>query len=274
MKQKKLFIFIQLFTVLSACDFDNKNTHIITEFSKKKEIEITVIETAPVILAPEEMFIMNDQIWVFQSKKDSLFDVFALPNCNYLFSTGRKGQGPDEFIFPIGKTIQTNDSGFTILDANFIKFVSCQSNGALHITHSIKTFDHLAVNGFIRLNDSLVCAFTGCATGSSSDFEYQMKNLYSKKVIEFSSYPKLTTKEYEGEQRCQIYYKHLTANPNERKMAAFYSFFKYFRIYSYDGVLEKEVSVKIPPYKSDNVEDWEKRNGNYIRFLSVSSDQS
>lgn len=72
---------------------------------------------------------------VFQSKKDSLFDVFALPNCNYLFSTGRKGQGPDEFIFPIGKTIQTNDSGFTILDANFIKFVSCQSNGALYITH-------------------------------------------------------------------------------------------------------------------------------------------
>lgn len=263
MKQKKLFIFIQLFTVLSACDFDNKNTHIITEFPKKKEIEITVIETAPVILAPEEMFIMNDQIWVFQSKKDSLFDVFALPNCNYLFSTGRKGQGPDEFIFPIGKTIQTNDSGFTILDANFIKFVSCQSNGALYITHSIKTFDHLAVNGFIRLNDSLVCAFTGCATGSSSDFEYQMKNLYSKKVIEFSSYPKLTTKEYEGEQRCQIYYKHLTANPNERKMAAFYSFFKYFRIYSYDGVLEKEVSVKIPSYKSDNVEDWEKRNVYY-----------
>ena len=261
MKQKKLFIFIQLFTVLSACDFDNKNTHIITEFSKKKEIEITVIETAPVILAPEEMFIMNDQIWVFQSKKDTLFDVFALPNCNYLFSTGRKGQGPDEFIFPIGKTIQTNDSGFTILDANFIKFVSCQSNGALHITHSIKTFDHLAVNGFIRLNDSLVCAFTGCATGSSNDFEYQMKNLYSKKVIEFSSYPKLTTKEYEGEQRCQIYYKHLTANPNERKMAAFYSFFKYFRIYSYDGVLEKEGFVKIPPYKyqSENVEGWTKR---------------
>ncbi|RNC63255.1 6-bladed beta-propeller [Proteiniphilum sp. X52] len=269
MNRTNLFILLIFLIGLAACHVEDKKTSNVTKFPEKKEIKVTVIKTAPEILAPEEMIIMNDQIWVFQSKKERLFDVFELPDCKHIFSTGRKGQGPNDFIFPIGRTLQIHHTGFTILDANVLKFITPQPDGSLEVTHTVKTFDHLAVNGFIRLDDSLYCAFTGCATGSTSDCEYQMIDLARKKTIEFSSYPNLTTKEYEGDQRCQIYYKHLTAIQGKRKIAAFYSFFKFFRIYSYDGVLEQEVHVKIPPYQSDNVENWKKRMIFYGRPVST-----
>ena len=225
MNRPNLFISLILLIGLAACHVEDKKTSNVTKFPKKKEIKVTVIKTAPEILAPEEMIIMNDQIWVFQSKKERLFDVFELPECRYIFSTGRKGQGPNDFIFPIGRTLQIHHSGFTILDANVLKFITPQPDGSLEVTHKAKTFDHLAINGFIRLDDSLYSAFTGCTTGSTSNYEYQMIDSSSKKTIEFSSYPNLTTKDFEGDQRCQIYYKHLTANQYKRKIAAFYSFF-------------------------------------------------
>jgi len=41
-------------------------------------------------------------------------------------SSGQKGQGPNDFIFPIGNTIQVTNEGFIILDMNIIKFVEPQ----------------------------------------------------------------------------------------------------------------------------------------------------
>lgn len=260
MQQKKTLILLWLIIIsFTACKTDDNKATIISSFPKESQPDITAIQTAPVLLAPEEMFIIDNQIWVFQSQKDTLFDVFELPACNYLFSTGQKGQGPNDFIFPIGNTIQVTNEGFTILDMNIVKFVKPEPDGSLNVAHSVKAFNNIPVNGFIILNDSLNCAFTGCGDGSKSNYEYQIKNVHTNDVIEFSDYPNLMDKEYEGDERCQIYYKHLTANSKKEKFAAFYSFFKYFRIFTSEGFLEKHIYVKIPPYKSDNVEDWTKR---------------
>lgn len=257
--KKALILFWIIIISFPACRTEDGNATIISSFPKESQPEISTILTAPVLLAPEEMFIINNQIWVFQSKKDTLFDVFELPYCNYLFSTGQKGQGPNDFIFPIGHTIQVADGGFTILDANVVKFVKPQTDGSLNVTSSYKAFNNIPVNGFISLNDSLICAFTGCGDGSKSNYEYRIKNIHTNEVIEFSDYPSLTDKEYESDKRCQIYYKHLASNSQKDKFVAFYSFFKYFRIFTLEGNLEKQVYVKTPPFKSDNVEDWTKR---------------
>ena len=142
MQHKKTIILLWLIIIsFTACKTDNNKTTIITRFSEESQPNITAIQTAPILLAPEEMFIINNQIWVFQSQKDTLFDVFELPDCNYLFSTGQKGQGPNDFIFPIGNTIQITNEGFTILDMNVIKFIKPQPDGSLKVTHSVKAFD-------------------------------------------------------------------------------------------------------------------------------------
>jgi hypothetical protein len=268
MKSKKLFICLAI--LLSACNFPiSQKDIVITEFPIKKEIKASVIQTAPEILAPEQLFILNNQIWIFQGKKDLLFDVFNLHNYSYLYSTGRKGQGPDEFIFPMGGTIQVATNNFTIFDNFVMKTIEVLPDSSLHTLKSEKIFDLFPVNGFTKLNDSLFCAFADCATGTTGIYEYRLKNSASKKEIKFSNYPNLTEKKYEGDQRCQIYYKYLVANPSQGKFAAFYAYFKFFRIYNISGELEKEIHVNIYPYQTDNVEDWEKRNFYYGKAFAT-----
>ncbi|GHT65319.1 hypothetical protein AGMMS50239_24800 [Bacteroidia bacterium] len=268
MKTKKIFICGTI--LLSACNpsIPHKDV-VITEFPIKKEIKASVIQTAPEILAPEQLFILNDQIWLYQGKKDLLFDVFNLHDCSYLFSTGKKGQGPDEFIFPMGTTIQIKNNHITIFDNFVMKTVEVLPDNSLHTIKSDKIFDRFPVNGFVKLNDSLYCAFADCATGTTGVYEYRLKNNASKEEVKFSDYPNLTEKKYEGDQRCQIYYKYLVSNPSQGKFAAFYAYFKYFRIYNISGKLEKEIHVNINPYQTDNVEDWEKREIYYGRAFAT-----
>lgn len=226
--------------------------------------------TDSVILAPDAMFVMNDHIWVFQRKKDIIFDVFDIQTYEYLFSTGRKGQGPNEFVFPMGQTIQAENEYFTILDHINLKTVFLQPDIGLHTVKIQKIFDQSPINGFIKLNDSLYCAFTDCATGTTSDFEYQIKNIYNNSIFKFSTYPEyLAKKKFEQDIRCQVYYKHLVANPVKRKFAAFYSRYKVLRLFSYEGILEKEIHVNIPPYQIDDVENSEERLFFYVRLSST-----
>ncbi len=154
-QEKKLILLWLMIITFTACKTDDNKVTIISGFPAESQPDITAHQTAPVLLAPEEMFIVNNQVWVFQSKKEKLFDVFELPECNYLFSTGQKGQGPNDFIFPIGNTIQVTDKGFSILDMNTVKFIEPQPDGSINTTHSFKAFNNMPVNGFISLNDQL-----------------------------------------------------------------------------------------------------------------------
>jgi hypothetical protein len=211
------------------------------------------------------MFILNDCIWVLQTKKDTLFDVFDLHDYRYLYSTGTKGSGPDDFVFPMEQTIQVTDNGFTIFDGYTMKTMELQSKGSLHTILNEKIFDVFPVNGFAKLNDSLCIAFADCSIGTTGDFEYQIKNTFSKKIIKVSEYPNLTINKYDQDQRCQIYSKYVIVSPTKEKFAAFYSYFKFFRIYSIEGNLEKEIHVNIAPYSTNDLDDWTKRNIYYRR---------
>ena len=257
---KSKFILILFGTYFFSCQ-SNVSTWIeVAEFPISQEAVITVKLTDSVILAPESIFIMNDQLWIFQPKKKILFDVFDITDYKYLFSIGQKGQGPDDFNFPIGQTIQAGSDYFTILDWNVMKTIELQSGPSLHTVKSQKIFDQHVVNGFIRLNDSLFCSFADCFMNTNSDFEYQMKNIDYNSDFKFSLYPEnLARKKFEQDVRCQVFYKYLVANPEKKKFAAFYSNYKFFRIYSYNRVLEKEILVTIPPKQISEVENYDER---------------
>jgi hypothetical protein len=266
-------ILIGLFlSVLYACNSHVSDKEIvITEFPSKQEIKTSIILTDSVILDPDAMFIMNSKLWILQKKNNVLFDIFSLPDGKYLFSTGNKGQGPDDFIHPISYTINTEVSGFSILDRNILKTIILQPNNTLHVIKSEKTFEQMPVNGFVKLNDSLFCAFADCATGGTvGEYEYCLKNKSKDTEIKFSKYPDLSKKKFKGDERCQIYYKWLVANSNERKIAAFYSNFKFLRFYSAEGDLLKEIRVNVPPYQqTENIENREERKKFYGKPIAT-----
>ena len=81
-------------------------------------------------------------------KKDTLFDVFALPDCSYLYATGQKGTGPNDFIFPVGKTIQTEKNSFSLIDVFSMKTVVLHPDSTLHTVKSEKIFEQTPIKDF------------------------------------------------------------------------------------------------------------------------------
>jgi hypothetical protein len=263
-------ILVGLLLLLCACNTKDvrKEMVVVTDFPKKAELSVSVIKTEPIILYPEQMFITGNQLFVFQSKKDTLFDVFRLPDCMYMYSVGTKGQGPNEFLRPNSGTIQpVNDNEFTVLDYHAVKRVAVKENGTLETVESFTPFKVFPINGYAMINDSLFCSYAFCAMGKTGDFdfEYNMVNRYTKIEKMFSPYPKLTAKNYEGDEKCQIYHKSRIVHPKGHLFASFYFYFKHFRIYNYKGEIIKEISVKTEPYNSDNLEDFEKRKFYFIK---------
>lgn len=256
MVQKTFYI---LLLGIWGCNNVPNDEIVITKFPETVDLTSSIISTDPVLLYPESMFIFENQLFVFQSKKDTLFDVFRLSDFKHTNKMGTKGGGPNEFIKPMGKTIQLTDRGFSILDYPFVKMIEVKDNGKLETIETIKAFKTLPVNGFSRINDSLFCSYAFCATGKTGDYEYQMVNRYTKSEKLFSPYPNLSDVSYEGDQRCQIYVKSRAVHPDGRFFVSFYSYFKFFRIYYYTGEIYKEVRVKVAPYESSNLDDWEKR---------------
>jgi hypothetical protein len=272
---KKMLLIYCSIALLIACNKTVPSKDVtVTEFPVTKELKATVMQTAPVILAPNGIFIINSQIWIIQTKKDTLFDVFNLHDAKYLYSTGIKGGGPEDFIFPQAQTIQVEDDKFTILDHSILKTMEVQPSGSLHTVKRERIFDMVTLNGFLKINDSLFCTFADCATGAEGDFEFEfmLKNISSGKEMKFSEYPDLSVQKFQGDQKCQIYYKYPVANSSKGIFATFYGYFKFFRLYSINnGVfeLEKEVHVNIEPYNTDNIDNWEKRNIYYSQPVAT-----
>ena len=62
------------------------------------EIHSDSILVPPVILSATRMFIAHDMLVIYEQQKDTLFSFWKLPQCQYLFSAGSKGEGPDELL--------------------------------------------------------------------------------------------------------------------------------------------------------------------------------
>ncbi|MGI5833927.1 MAG: hypothetical protein ACOX59_04850 [Bacteroidales bacterium] len=247
----KNLIYLLPLLLLFSCREKSVTTITVAGFPSTIELEAKTLETDTAILAPSEMFILNDQLWILQSRNNPLFWVYSLDKGNFLYSTGYKGHSSNEFIHPGFMTIQLiNEHTFTMLDNSFLKTIEVSKDGILNVLKTESIFDLRPINGFVRLNDSLYCAFADCATGTESDFEYRIKNRNTNKESKFSEYPVLFNFEEKGDERCQLYYKYLVANAKENKFAAFYGYFNYIRIFK-DLELEKEIFIEAIPFKAD-----------------------
>lgn len=246
-----LFI-IAIFSFGCSNGVHSPQLKVISTFPIVKELEATVIETASVILSPERLFIFDGQLWLLQNRPDTMFSVFSLPQCQYLYGLGNRGRGPNEFLSPLANTIQVaNDEKFTMIDHFSLKTLQLSKNKELLTVSKEEIFETTPINGFVKLNNTLYCSFADCGMGTKGDYEYRMFNTSNGIETKFSTYPHLISKAIDGDERCQIYHKSLVSNPSIEKFAAFYTFFKYFRIYTYRGEIDIEISVEVPPYEPD-----------------------
>ena len=70
---------------------------IIDKFPLVSTLQATELKIPPILLAPSNMCIVDSFMIVSQSRPDTIFSIFKLPNCQYLLSFGNQGRGPEEF---------------------------------------------------------------------------------------------------------------------------------------------------------------------------------
>ena len=203
-------------------------------------LEADSINTPPVLLSVTSLFTLGDDtLGVYQSKDDTLFSFWKLPECKFLFKAGVKGQGPDDFL-DLDRTFQGLTGGFKAFEIQTgkVKNISFDENGKLTIEAKKLNVNEM-MNRFIFLEKDTYSFFL--LMGKTEFGLYDEKN----GLRHFGQYPDLITKK-EGEMDAFVYNKVTVAHPTGNKFAAFYAYLKMCRIYGSDGTLLREVYLDGP----------------------------
>jgi hypothetical protein len=277
MKYKIIILLIGV-RIFSACNNSCEETVIVTYFPKTGELKAKVQKIPVSILLPRAMIISGDQLFIYKEKEENLFEVFNLPDCKYLCSTGRRGQGPDDFLQLDTRSFQATENGFKIMETGTgrLKTVVFENN-RLFISHSENIFDNPSNNGFYPLADSLFLVLGN----PGEQNEYSLYDKKNGKQVAAGNYPQWTDGTIEPMQLIFTYIKNCVVSPDRKKFVAFYGRFKRLRIYDHSVKLLHDIEVDIEPYKSNKNQDASNQGeyyfgqpqaiGNYIYVLCSNS---
>ncbi|MDR1372041.1 MAG: TolB-like 6-bladed beta-propeller domain-containing protein [Dysgonamonadaceae bacterium] len=256
----RTIIFFLIFLVFISCrkKTDSNIEFEITDFPVEKNIESEVMTVPPVLLAPENMCISDNKLIILSTKKDTLIDVFQLPECKYLFSDGIKGAGPNDLPIDIDpKFIQAEEDVFRIFSPlGYIKEYTINNNKIVDRKKqkiNTKYLDY-PVNGFKILSDNLFICTTGI--NDNHNFEFVQINSDTGENHLFGSSPDWINNQWVKGMEPFVYVKNTVVHPDGTKFASFYGFFKRWRIYDAKTTqLIRDISVHVSPYSKEVEED-------------------
>lgn len=226
------------------------HSEIVVSFPKTVQLTAKVKKVPTPFLLPRFMGIMGDRVLIYKDREDTLFQFFALPEGNYVGSAGRRGQGPDEFGLPDTRGFCMNDTSFCLLEAgsNLLKTV-IYNDTVVKVKHIEPILPQGISNiGFYPLADS-ICLTLGSL---AENYEYNLldrKNNKSTFLGEFPHWAEMET-EADGVPTFFTYIKTCVVSPDRKRFAAFYGYFKRFRIYDSQVNLLHDVEVQIEPYNT------------------------
>lgn len=189
----------------------------------------------------------NDYLILTYLTKNNFIRVIKLPDMKPLYSWGRQGKGPNEFIKPPVYYNHKNDELiiYAWLQRRLITYSVGDSTLKKKGVQSLTYHDQLnPLDRIRRINDSLYFADYGKQTVEKTDHEYIALKPDSKKpLFLFGKYPHTKLK---GLKRYFQYIKTNVAQPNGSKFAAFYIYYNKFKIFNKDGKLLELIQIDDP----------------------------
>ena len=176
------------------------------------------ITTPPVLLSVTRLFIVHDMLVAYEQRKDTLFSFWKLPECQYLFNAGVKGQGPNDFLI-LDRNFVESKEGFKVfeLPSNRVKELKIDSSGTFKlISEQRLKVNQMPLNRFLFLADSSYCFL-------SQDDKYEYTLLDKKQdTHQFSDYPFDLLKKDKGDDNNFVYNKLTVSKPDGEMFASFY----------------------------------------------------
>lgn len=241
----KYIIFIILISILLGGCKSPKDPSV--SFPVSVELQFDSIIIPPRLLSVTRLFIAHDMLIAYEQRKDTLFSFWKLPKCQYLFSAGIKGQGPDDFLM-LDKVFVETDNGFKTFElaSNKIKEIEIDSIGEFKLLAEQRlNINKMPLNRFTFLSDDSYCFLS-----DDDNYEYTLLDK-EYHVRSFSHYPQLLYKE-KDENNSYLYNKLLVSKPDGERFAAFYTYIKMLRVYDKSGDMLKEVLMDEPVEVVDN----------------------
>lgn len=268
---KKILFFILSLSFLS-CGNSEEDIIIVKRIPIKQKLDAIKVRIPPLILSPSNIFITNDKLLLFNARQDTVFNIFNLPDFEYISSLGLRGEGPNDFNNIDRRLFIPTKKGFKLFFQmqNTLKEVIIEENKLVVDNINNKHFDieEIPANGFLPLNDSLYCYWSGFG----KETEYTMLNSNTNETYSFSPYPQWDTLKSADEDKMFTYVKNSVVKSDGTMFASFYGYFKRFRIYDYKGNLLKDISVEIPPYNKEIEKKAEDRIVSYYAYPKTVND--
>ena len=119
------------------------------------------------------------------TKSDTIFRVFSLPDLLLINSIERRGRGPNEFNLINGRSLRFCGQGFNILDMLKLRIINLKKSKDQIFTITLPPEVGI-IQDAILINDSLIL-------GYNFDFtkEFFYFNIKSNKITQFEDYPSL-----------------------------------------------------------------------------------
>lgn len=153
----KLFYFL-IFLILLSCKGKDKKVVEDKSFSpvilKKTQIEGTPIPI-DALFVPARLQIGENLLYVSCFKGDTLIYTYSLPDFKLLNRFGRRGHGPDDFMFPMFTNARKDTVGiWGYPDLKKIKEFKVDPAGSWHFIREYRLPENKAYNQIFKANDS------------------------------------------------------------------------------------------------------------------------
>jgi hypothetical protein len=188
------------------------------------------------LMNPGDIINVDDRFLVISdAEEDAIFKIFSLPELEFLYSWGNRGQGPDEFQYVPLNEINTSENILIIYDISsqmlayyLVNDTTFTYEGNRSLTYEGQTniLSHVT-----RLNDSLFVADYG--TFKDTNYEHiALQPGVDIPLTKFGNYPH---SEFEGPERYFEFIKTIGSSEDVSKIAAFYLRHNRFKLYDFEG---------------------------------------
>jgi hypothetical protein len=249
-----LILFIHTFFSCQPREEGKKVIHRIPESGTLQSREVGLANAA---LMPYKIVVSANKAVVLDQGKENLFKVYNLPDFSFQYAFGDIGEGPDEFQFVNGNSLQMHGEHLMVLSgAELIKIKLHAEQATREAQHPLISDTGGPINGLHLVNDSVYVADIGDARPGAP--EHRLVHLgRNEELVRFGEFPEPAA----GENRDQgtlarDYMKRTVANPKNGRLAVFYLYHNQIKLYSADGELLQEIAVKSSSNSTSDEEMW------------------
>ncbi|MCC5905537.1 MAG: hypothetical protein JJU13_04990 [Balneolaceae bacterium] len=238
-----LFQFLMIIGVVCACGRVDTGTELFESIpalpvADTLSAHVISFENETELLHPVRIVNVNDSYLVISdNRREGIFQVFNMPELEFLYSWGQTGRGPDEFlIIPVTEINTSEENELILYEIGLQQLRYYKVSDSAFINTDEKFLSHNRqidpLTHVQKLNNGYFVADYGTSFEDTNHEYIVLAPDQQEAIFTFGKYP---STELEGPERYFKYIKTNTASHDGSKFAAFYVYHNMFKIFNSEG---------------------------------------